>query len=207
MKNKILLGMPCMGQIPTETVQCLTQTKGCDIHLEPLSLVYIARERIAEIAIKNGYEYLLFVDSDMVWTNWQIEQLIKADKDIVTGLAFMRKPPYLPCVHKVMRLGEMGEKQEQLLDENMWQDGLQEVEGCGLAFCLIKVDALKDIREKNTNLFHPYAGYGEDLSFSIKARRAKYSLWCEPKVQVGHLTTDIVGFGHYLGWKEAHADD
>ncbi len=206
MKNKILLGMPCMGSIPTETAQCLVNTKNCDFHLEPLSLVYIARERIVEIAIKNGYEYLLFADSDMVWTNWHIEQLLKADKDIVTGLAFMRKPPYAPCVHKVMKLGEAGEKIEKLLDETMWEEGLQQVEGCGLAFCLIKVDVLRELRKLNTNLFHPYAGYGEDLTFCIKARRAKREIWCDPQVQVGHLGVDIITAEHYTAWKGVNDD-
>lgn len=204
MKNKILLGMPCMGSIPYETVQCLTQTRNCDIHLEALSLVDIARERICDLAIANKYEYLLFVDSDMVWTNRHIEKLLAADKEIVTGLAFMRKPPYFPCVFKTMRLGEAGEKLEKLLDETMWEDGLQEIEGCGLAFCLIRVEALKDIRKYNTTLFRQFAGYGEDLSFAIRARRAKHKLWCDPSVTIGHLTTEIVLPEHYLAWKEGH---
>lgn len=202
---KILIGVPCMETIPVNTVESLLaaqKTKRCqiDVRLEPLSLVYIARERLVEIAIKGGYDYLMFLDSDMVFTPGLIPRLLDARKDIVSGLAFMRKPPYLPCVYKKMRIGEAGEKQEELLTD--FKAGLVQVEGFGLACCLMKVDALKKLKSRNTNLFWPVVGYGEDLSFCIKARKEKLELWCDTNAKVGHIGQTVITQAEYDAWNE-----
>jgi 3-deoxy-D-manno-octulosonate 8-phosphate phosphatase KdsC-like HAD superfamily phosphatase len=66
---KILIGMPCIRQIPTRTVISLLQTVQTDVdpYLVSGSLVYDARDEIAKFAVKEGYDYVLYVDSDMIF--------------------------------------------------------------------------------------------------------------------------------------------
>ena len=199
---KILVGIPCMESIPTDTVNSLLHLKKdghtVDFLTEALSVVHVARELIANAAIRGGYDYLLFIDSDMVFTPDLLRQLLKADKDIVTGLAFMRKPPFKPCIYTKMKIGAAGEKQEELLTD--FDAGLIEVEGCGLACCLISVKALKALKERNSALFWPVNTYGEDLSFCIKARQAKFRIWADTRVKVGHIGHFIVTQADYEEW-------
>ena len=61
---KVLVGVPCMETLPVEFVNSLMSLKGIDQtdkHLEPLSLVYIARERIVDMAIAGEYDYVLSI--------------------------------------------------------------------------------------------------------------------------------------------------
>ena len=74
---KVLVGVPCMETLPVEFVNSLMNLKGIDQtdkHLEPLSLVYIARERIVDMAIAGNYDHVLFIDSDMVFGPQSISQ-------------------------------------------------------------------------------------------------------------------------------------
>ncbi len=193
-----------MEHIPVDTVNSLLNLKKdgneVTVHLEPLSLVFIARERIVTKAIFEKYDYLLFVDSDMVFKPDLLRQLLKTGKDVVSGLAFMRKPPYNPCIHTKMRLGNAGEREEELLND--FDAGLIKVEGIGLACCLIKVSVLKTLREQNTSLFWPIFGYGEDLSFCIKLRKAGIDVWADTRIRVGHLGQTDVTQAEYDAWNE-----
>ena len=204
---KILVGVPCMETLPVDFVNSLLHLKKdghqVDIHLEPLSLVYVARERIAEIAVEGKYDYVLFLDSDMVFTPDLLRKLLKADKDIVSGLAFMRKPPFLPCIYTQLRLGEAGEKQEERLTD--FNAGLVPVEGCGLACCLIKTDVFRVLKKRNNSLFWPVFGYGEDLTFCFKARKEKFEIWADTRVRVGHLGATIILEDAYREWNEEGA--
>ena len=201
---KILVGVPCMETLPVDFVNSLLNLRHdkheVTIHLEPLSLVYVARERIVEVAIKGGYDYVLFVDSDMVFTPDLLKRLLAANKDIVSGLAFMRKPPYNPCIYTRMRIGEAGEREEELLKD--FDAGLIQIEGCGLACCLIKTSVLKTMRSHNSSLFWPLYGYGEDLTFCIKARKDKFEIWAETRAKVGHIGHTIILEDAYNEWHE-----
>ena len=93
-----------------------------------------------------------FVDSDMIFNRNLLVNLIKADKDIITGLAMMRKPPYNPCIYKKVRVGAPGLKPKQRFIKII-PEGLIEIEGCGMACCLIKTEVFKAIKKKIIMLF------------------------------------------------------
>ena len=201
---KILVGVPCMETLPVDFVNSILNLRSAGhevtVHLEPLSLVYIARERIADIAIKGKYDYALFIDSDMVFTPDLLRKLLAADKDIVTGLAFMRKPPFSPCVYTRMRIGESGEREEAFLTD--LDAGLIQVEACGLACCLIKTKVFETIKRHNSSIFWPLYSYGEDISFCFKARKEKFEIWADTSVIVGHLGSTIILRDDYEAWNE-----
>lgn len=199
---KILVGVPCMEYLPVEFVNSLMNLKGVgltDTHLEPLSLVYIAREKIADMAITGEYDYVLFIDSDMVFNRNLLVNLIKADKDIVTGLAMMRKPPYNPCIYKKVRVGAPGETQTDFYKD--YSEGLIEIEGCGMACCLIKTEVFKAIKKKSL-CFFPMATLGEDLAFCVRARQCGYKLYADTRIKVGHLGQTIVTEDTFKAWNE-----
>lgn len=198
---KTLVGVPCMETLPVEFVQSITRLRGdFDLHFEPLSLVYVAREAIIDHAIRGKYENVLFIDSDMVFTPSLLNDLLRMKKDIVTGLAFMRKPPFSPCVYTSLKLGETPEEKQIRTLEDF--EHPQEVEGCGLACCLIRTEVFRKIREKERLVFWPYFGYGEDLTFCIRARRAGFKIFADPRVRVGHIGKDIILEDHFRRWQD-----
>lgn len=201
--SRILLGVPCMETVPVEFVNCLLRLKkpqGTEIMLFALSAVDIAREKISQYALDNKFDYVLFIDSDMVFPSDTILRLLEHDKDIVSGLAFQRKPPYSPCIYQTLRFGEAGDVRSVPCKE--YERGLIEVEGCGMACCLIKTEVMLDIYKSGQYLFNPLPGYGEDLSFCLRARKLDHKIYADTTLQIGHLGHMICTEETWKNWNE-----
>lgn len=103
---KVLIAIPCGETLETEFVKCLFSIKAkADVSIEFLSgsLVYVARERLADKAIQGGYDYVLWLDSDMVFNGDILQRFLDLDKDFVSGIYFTRKLPI--CQQYLRRVG------------------------------------------------------------------------------------------------------
>lgn len=198
--KKIMIAVPCRDEMHTAFVQSLLGLKvpeGVQIRYGMVlnSLVYDARNSLSAQALKEQCDYILWLDSDMTFAPDLLERLLADDKDIVCGIFFRRRPPFSPCIYETLRADrEYPERNcyKQMLEYE--SDSLFEVEGCGMAAVLMKTDVLRDITLHEAipgrpvaPPFVPLLGYGEDLSFCVRAREAGRSIWCDSRVKVGHL--------------------
>lgn len=195
MSNKILVAVPTVGQVEIDYVNSIIRlihaTKNIEVVHSSGSLVYAARNSFVKDAIDGKYSHLCFIDSDMVFNADALNVLLHHDKDVISGSIFTRVPPYKPCFYEKLRLGEPGEVICEPVKE--MKDGVQEVEGCGTAFLLIKTKVLQDIIEKhNMYPFQPIPGYGEDLSFCIRARQCGYKVFVDNDLTIGHIGKVVV---------------
>lgn len=196
-----------METLPVEFVNSLLRLRkppGTEILLFPLSVVDVAREGIVSYALQEKFDYVLFIDSDMVFRPDILGELLERDKDIITALAFKRKPPYSPCIYKTLRLAGKTEVRTELFKE--YEEGVFEVEGCGLACCLIKTEVFKAIYEKDSYIFSPYQGYGEDLTFCLRARNAGFKIYADTTLKIGHIGQLICTEETYKAWSEMGGD-
>lgn len=86
---KTLIAIPCMDEIDVGFVQGLMdlQTVGdTKTFFLSGSLIYEARERLAAMAIDNGYDHVLWLDSDQMFKPTMMLDFVASDKDIVTGV-------------------------------------------------------------------------------------------------------------------------
>jgi GT2 family glycosyltransferase len=184
----IFVAIPSMETVPVDFVISLDKLKrigNTSINFSVGSLVYASRDYLSTLAIMTQSDYILWLDSDMVFGRSLLVDLLASidGKDFVSGLYFRRKPPYNPVLYKTV-----GEKSEEYLD---YPDGLFEIDACGFGAVLMKTEMMKDIIEKEHHAFAPILGYGEDISFCIRAKRCGYQLWCDSRVKLGHITTQI----------------
>jgi GT2 family glycosyltransferase len=198
--DKILIAVPTVGQVEIEYVNSILRLSksapNADIIHSSGSLVYAARNNFVKQAIDENYSHLLFVDSDMVFNADALNVLLYHDKDIISGSIFSRVSPYKPCFYSKLRLGEVDEIVCEHVKE--LQDGLQEVEGVGTAFLLVKTQVYKDIIEKlNVYPFQPIYGYGEDLSFCLRARQCDYKIYVDNDLTIGHIGKVVVTSSAY----------
>ena len=191
---KILLGMPCMRTIPYKTVMSLLNTAK-EGAVEPMliegSLVYDARDTIAEFAVTNAYDYVLYVDSDMMWTADDISRLVAHDTDIVSGLYVTRNGENMNVAYSQVITRNIFHPAKLIVDKGV--KGYTEIAAVGFGFCLIKIDVIKTMAKRYKTLFEPFKGVGEDIAFCIRAKRCGYKIMLDRDVRLGHIGEAIYG--------------
>ena len=193
---KILLGMPTVGKIPTKTVISLLRTAERG-KVEPMivegSLVYDARDTIARCAVENGYDYVLFVDSDMVFTADDVKRLLAHDADIVSGRYLTRRGENKNVIYeKVITRRQFPFRAPRLITDDE-TTGYARVAACGFGFCLIKTSVIKCMSKRYKSLFEPKWGVGEDIAFCLRARKCGYEVFTDRDVIVGHIGEVVYG--------------
>ena len=193
---KTLIAIPCMDVIEADFVDCLTalvQRHADDVEVKYLkaSLVYDARNQIASYVLKNGgYDYVLWLDSDMTFDPDLLNRLLEdiEGRQAVTGLCFGRRPPFKPCIYNRLEVEQNG--QMILPHADNWfdypRDQIFEVEGCGFACLLMKVEVLEAMGIYGVPFF-PLAGLGEDLTFCWRAKKLDIKFHCDSRLKVGHI--------------------
>lgn len=197
---RLLIGIPSYDYMHAEFVKCLsgliTNIARMGINFETFvcngTLVYIARDKIAQKAINEGFTHVLWLDSDMIFKPTLLDDLMDCRKDFVTGIAHARRKPFSSCLFKALRDDGTFDRFEGEYPLDPFQ-----VAGCGFACVLIKTEILRAVQFKNMTCFLPFPQWGEDLSFCRRAKALGYEIWAEPTVQLGHI-------GHEVIWPEDH---
>lgn len=197
--KKIMVAVPTREYIDVDAEKCirklekdawLNKNLQVDVEMTPGTIIHDLRFSMAEMAIKNKYDYILWIDSDMVFSPFVLYDLLEADKDIVSAVCFMRRAPYEPCIYSKLRMGATLEEDqiEKYID---YPEGVFEIEACGMAMCLMKVVVLEDIIRQTGQPFFPvksnHRTLGEDLSFCYNARKSGYKIWATSKPNIGHI--------------------
>ena len=195
---KTMVAIPCMDTVQTEFADSLLKLRpvGMMMHaFMPCSLIYKSRNDLAQIAIREKADYVLWLDSDMVFPSELLVDLMadmKEGRDIVAGVCHMRRPPFRPVFYKKLRQGLTPDENEWENYDDYPKDGPFEVEACGFGCILMKTSVLQTVIDRYHDLFAPLPGFGEDLSFCIRARGCGFEIWVDPKIQVGHKASTIV---------------
>lgn len=189
---KLLIAVPAYETMRPEFVRSLMELTE-QLHKENVqhevkiltgSLVYAARDRLAQHAVNHHFDEVLWVDSDMVFDRYLYEDLSIHGKDMICGWFVSRHYPYVSCVFRnidpVERISEM--------PEDIFQIG-----GCGFGAVLMKAKVLEDVMNTNHGkCFLPEQRTGEDLAFCQRATGCGYTIWCDPQVRVGHVGSLII---------------
>ena len=199
---KVFIAVPSMDTIPALFAQSLALLqRDCDVQIgwEVGSLVYHARNNLARQALKTDADYVLWLDSDMVFAPDTLQRMLKVckdnDIDFLTAVCFRRKPPYTPCLFDRLEKVEKGASYTALMSV---PDGLFQVGGCGFAGVLMSSDVLLSVQAKfNGRMFDPMDGFGEDVSFCWRARQCGYDIWCDSSIEFGHVGNCIVTRGYF----------
>lgn len=204
---KVMIAVPCMDQIPARFAQSLAmlqRPEGCEIIVgfQVGSLVYSSRNTLAKNAVKEEADYVLWLDSDMVFPpDFLIRMLavLKEKKlDFLSALYFRRNPPYSPVLFDLLDVTETGcdfNGLEKVPEE------IFEVKGCGFGGVLMDTSVIIDVAAKYGRMFDPFPGVGEDLSFCWRARECGYTLYCDPSFKMGHVGYAVITEDYYNAFR------
>lgn len=195
---RTIISIPTVGQIDSKffyMFHTLNRPAGTGMDVEARSLPDIARNKLAERAIQYGYDYIFFLDDDMLFEDQNlmtrmVQQLeARPDADIIAPAAFMRNPPYYPCV---FRYSDDMPYFNVVADKNQ---GIVEVDGITCAATLVRTSLFKRM-EKPWFEWLQYGKdrLGEDLSFCHKARQLGRKILFDSDREVYHMSDrQIVG--------------
>lgn len=194
---KTLIAIPCMDMVHTifmKSLLGLDRVGDCRFSISCSSLVYDSRNNLAKQAVKEGFDRVLWLDSDMEFSPDLLKRL-SADMDegreMVSGLYFKRKAPVKPVVYK-----ELGYYHSKELDEvtpiavpyeDYPRDSIFPVAGVGFGGCLVSVDLLNRVGNEFGLPFSPIIGFGEDLSFCSRVTKLGVEIFCDSRVKMGHV--------------------
>jgi len=152
---------------------------------------YIRNCLVSE-ALNRDCDYVWFIDSDMIPSFGIFNCLFHMYKDISSALCFQRERPHYPAV----RVKETG----ILLD--IPENKIIQVEGIGLACCIISTEVFKKI-EQPWFKFEMREGkrIGEDIYFCEKARKAGFEIFVHTGVTCAHYGTEVT-LENYLYYKD-----
>lgn len=202
---KTLIAVPCMDMVHTDFLRsCLSMEKDGEVRwgFAQSSLIYDARNALANMAIDEGYDRVLWLDSDMAFDEHLFRRLsehLDLGKEMITGLYFSRRAPIRPIVYKALYLQPIEGGQKAVADsfDDYPRDGLFEVAGCGFGAVMMTVDLLKQVRGAFALPFFPVSGFGEDLAFCLRATQLGARIWCDSSIKLGHVGLAVYDEGSY----------
>lgn len=204
---KTLIAIPCMDQVPALFAQSLTSMKkvgDCQVAFQMGSLVYTSRNELAKFAIKNEVDYVLWLDSDMVFNPDLMERMINTmqehDIEMLTGLYFRRTMPYSPVLFDELKPKNPGWRFTDF--EKIPEKGLFEVGGCGFGCVCMNTEVLISVQAKHGYLFHPMNNGGEDISFCWRARDCGYKIMCDPELVCGHVGYSVINDAFWRAYQK-----
>ena len=158
------------------------------------SLVYDARNTLAKQAITEGYDRILWFDSDMDFapdTMKRLSEDLDEGREFVSGLYFKRKAPVKPIIYQECGYYHSPEKDEitpvAVCYEDYPKDQIFEVAAAGFGGCMMTTDLVRRVADEFGLPFAPMMGFGEDLSFCGRATQLGVKLYCDSRVKLGHV--------------------
>ena len=193
---KTLIAVPCHDMIHTSFVRSLQEMdKPGQVSIGYIqgTLIYEARNVIASNAINDGFDRVLWLDSDMMVPKDAMKRLaahLNAGKEMVSGLYFGRRNRCNPMIQDKLDWsaspdGNVSVESTSYLD--FPKNALFEIAGCGFGCVMTSVRILKDMVEKYGAPFTPMLGMGEDVSFCWRARQHGYKIYCDSTLTLGHI--------------------
>lgn len=210
-RKKIFIAVPSMDYVPVDfanSLALLKKPEDCDwtLQFEIGSLIYVARNKLAEKAVKAGADFVLWLDSDMIFDPDVLLELMedvqRENVDMVTGLYFRRVPPHTPVLFDQLDL-DLKEGSCTWSEFSEVPAELFEIGGAGFGCLLMKTEVFLKVLEDHQLWFSPISTAGEDLSFCWRARQSGYRIFCDPKLTLGHVARTVVDKDYFLQYQEA----
>jgi hypothetical protein len=157
------------------------------------------RNTVARNAIDGGYDYLFWMDSDMIFPFdcliVLLQYLENDDWEAVSGLYTHKVAPYHPHIYPKID----SESQRFLIPKTFPLDQPIIVEGAGFGCLLMRVDVFKRLKKPFFTMAFDDGKMtvGEDLDF---CRKAKMRMLLDPNVRCRHLIMASYGLDDFLSY-------
>lgn len=186
-----------------------TKNKGyeLDILIQNSGSIDWMRNSLASSAVESGFDYILWLDTDMVFPTRSIIAMLESFEqdetlEAVTGLYTWKKPPFLPHVYH--RFNEKTQKFK--IAGGFPIDKIFKVEGAGFGILMMKTSVFSRVERPWFKIIEneEQIDYGEDLYF---CKNAKMNMVCNPGISCRHLTEVGYDISSYVSYNDLEVKD
>lgn len=199
---KTLIAIPCMDMVHTlfaKSVMTLQLRDQVEVSFASGSLIYDARNKLAMKAVEEGFDRVLWLDSDMVFDPDLFPKLanrLDEGYSFVSGLYFKRKAPIAPVIYERCDLVE-NEAHETIpvakTFDDYPKDQLFEIKAAGFGGVMMTTELIDKVHKKYGLPFFPVAGFGEDLAFCYRCQMAGEKMYCDSSIKLKHIGLVEIG--------------
>lgn len=189
--TNILIAIPTAKYIESETFKSIFNLEIPDGVVASMECFYgynIAQVRnlIADFAIRNQYDYVLWVDSDVVLPRDALAKMLTHRQHYVSGVYIQRKQGVsIPEVYM-----HYGEGMVNMSPDAIPESGLMVVAATGFGCVLTTRKILEDVgypQFEYTNALDHKNTVSEDVDFCVKAARSGYDITLDPSIRCKHI--------------------
>jgi hypothetical protein len=192
----VFIAIPNMGKIQTDlmlrVIQWIFGSKSILFPPQNFSPISVARNKCVEEFLKQGYDYIFFVDSDTVPPPDALAKLLSHRKKLISGVTCNLKL----CSDGILRPAPMvfkyanPKKKDEGFLPILKHDGVDEIVACGMSCCLIHKDVFKGMKDPWFEE-RPYEKYGkkplgEDFDFCEKVIKKGIKMYADFSVKCSH---------------------
>jgi GT2 family glycosyltransferase len=153
-------------------------------------VVHYAREKIAERIVEEGFDYIWWLDDDMVFPPDTLTRLLAHQKPFVSALAYQRKEPYHTCLFDWIDIKTAPEGGSFQSLNNIENTGLRKIAASGSACVLVSTEIFKKTKDKRPWFSNKV--FGEDMAFCKLATDNGYQIYGDTDLIIGHIGDPIV---------------
>jgi len=174
--------------------RCKDGQGGLKMYTMPGTLIFDQREKLVEVALKEGCDAVLFIDSDMRFPADTVEILLSREQPIVGVNAVTRRKPVLPTA-----LNLKVERQDGKVVRHKWEkvdsagkEGIEPVSAIGFGVTMIRKEVFQKMPRPWFDVGWGKAGIvGEDVHFCIRAMDAGFQPYVDHSLSkfIGHIGT------------------
>ncbi len=196
--KKIIIGIPSGSTVQTNFAMSLVSLCNFAIMMgiqvgvvnQQSAIIEVGRNKIVAQAKRMKADYLLCLDSDMVFPHTLLTDLIAHDKDVVCCDYARRKPPF-----DTILIGMNGKP----LKHGKKSKGLTEIMGSTSGCTLFKMEVFEKLVQPYYAVTweDPTNSTSEDYYLSNKFARANIRMWCDMTLskRIGHIGART----HFIG--------
>lgn len=216
---KVGVCVPCRDEVHTgfafdfakmaahdASVRCKDGKGGLALYTMPGTLIFDQREKLAEIALKDGCDAILFIDSDMRFPPDIITILLSREVPIVGVNATTRRKPVTPTAKLMTKFmdGETLVRKWENIDSR-GKKGIEEVTAIGFGAVMIRKEAFEGIERPWFDAGWGSNGVcGEDVYFCVKAGSEGFATYVdhELSMHIKHIGTYEYGWDDFQQLEE-----
>jgi GT2 family glycosyltransferase len=168
--------------------QCLAnlvKPEGSHVQFEAGIDVAVNRRNVVRYALENEYDWVWFVDDDMLFAPDHLWRLLDHNQPIVASLYLNRKPPYYPVAYN-RRYEIEGNPYWNPIDlDGAPSSGLADIVAAGTGGLLVRCEVFEALEYDQ---WFKREGAGEDMSFCRRAIEAGFPMYVDLGARMGHIS-------------------